>query len=376
MSQLDSIIPLYGSPGKTIAKSSGSYVFDSDGKRYIDFESGVWASNLGHNNREINNALKKAMKETFHHGYRFKNPEASLLSAKLLNLSHLDKGQSTFLSSGSEAVNLGILIARNISGRNKILKINTSFLSAYGYGRLSVDNNDKVDVAFDDIRGLDELDFSDIATAVLEVGCASLEGIRFPSSDFVDTLYRLCRLNKCYLIANEVTTGFGRTGKMFGYMHYDVKPDIVVMGKGLGNGYPVSAVLINEEVATKFSDHPFRYAQSHQNDPSGCKVGNAVVDYFEKYNILSKSEIAGRYFKSKLEELRSEKPNKIKEVRGKGLMIAFEMSSEIEAQKLCLDLFNAGFIVGNKGASIRLMPPLVISNKDIDALVDEIRRVA
>jgi acetylornithine/N-succinyldiaminopimelate aminotransferase len=172
-----------------------------------------------------------------------------------------------------------------------------------------------------------------------------------------------------------VTTGFGRTGKWFGHQHYDYKPDIVSTGKALGNGYPISCVSIKEEVATLFDKSPFRYAQSHQNDPLGCAVGLEVINVFDEEELVEQSFEKGEYFKEQLYSLKEKHPTQIREIRARGLMIALEFERNMNAEDVYLQLIEQGFLVGQKENMIRFMPPLIIEKQHIDKLIASIDKL-
>jgi len=368
------ILPLYGRPEIVLEKTEACCVFDQHGGRYVDFESGVWAANLGHNHEAMAEALRRSLSGAFHHGYRFRNPESEALSDKLNALCAFPGGQSVFLSSGSEAVNLGLVIARHCTKREKIVRVGNSYLSAYGFGRLAEDNPDRIDLAGDDLAGIERVDWSSVAAVALELGGASIDVVSFPNEAFIRRLCECARTRGSLILADEVTTGFGRTGKWFGYQHYGIKPDAVVTGKALGNGYPVSAVTVSGNIARVIDAQPMRYAQSHQNDPAGCAVANAVIDHFLAHDIVSLGQATGLYFLDQLARLQNKFPRQIAEIRGRGLMLALQLHDETTALHIANGLFDDGFIVGHRGASLRFMPPLVITRDMIDALIEQLMK--
>jgi acetylornithine/N-succinyldiaminopimelate aminotransferase len=370
----NSIIPLYRQIDALIVKGKDCHLFDANGRRYIDFESGDWAACLGHSNDRISRVLKIQADTLIHDGLRFRNTQSEDLSARLLKLLSFTDGESVFLNSGSEAVNLAITIARNLSGRGKILKMDCSFLSSYGYGQISENNTDLISIPMDDMNALSEIDFKAIAAFAFEPGNA--RGlIKFPTNEFIQSIASAVKQNNGFLIANEVTTGFGRTGKWFGFQHYDFHPDIVSMGKGLGNGYPVSCVSITRDVAALFDGKPFRYAQSHQNDPLGCAVGFEVINAFEEMDLIQRSSDMGRHFAGELVGLKAKHGGKIKDIRARGLMLALELDSSIKAEKIYMQLIENGLLVGWRENVLRFMPPLVIEKSHIDKLIQTIDRL-
>jgi len=367
----NSILPFYQPTQKVVVSSADCYQYDEEDKQYIDFDSGVWCANLGHSHPDLIKAIEHQMKVSFHHGYKFRNYAAEQLSEKLLNLIGFKEGKSVFLSSGSEAVNLSITLAKHLTGRKKILKIDKSYLSAFGHGQISEQNEDLFTIAINDIQAIEHIDFSQMAAFVFEPG-TSFGLVHFPAAEFVDLIAQKAKAANCRFICDEVTSGFGRTGKWFGHQHYQIQPDMVVCGKALGNGYPVSALCVNAQTAMEFELAPFRYAQSHQNDPLGCAAGLEVIRIIEANNLLNQSVKTGLYFYHKLQTIKEKHPNKVKEIRARGLMLALELSDFIDGDLINNQLFEQGLIIGFKMNVLRFMPPLTIKLTDIDKLVDAI----
>lgn len=371
---MNSIIPFYRQIDRLIVKSKDCYVYDSDNNEYIDFESGDWAANLGHSNDRINRIIKAQADLLIHDGLRFRNKPSEDLSDRLLEKLSFTRGRSAFLNSGSEAVNLAITIAKNLTKRSKILKMDCSFLSAFGHGQISSGNSDLLNIPIDDIDSISRFNFQEIAAFVFEPGNA-WGLVKYPSNDFIKSIAAAIKQNGGLLIANEVTTGFGRTGEWFGFQHYDYKPDIVSIGKGLGNGYPISAVCITDDVSNLFDKSPFRYAQSHQNDALGCAVGLEVINVFDNYGLVLQSFSKGQYFKEQLVKLQAKHKAAISEIRGRGLMIALEFSPLVKAESVYLQLMENGLLVGQKENALRFMPPLTIEESKIDKLICTIDKI-
>lgn len=366
------LIPFYKPSDKLIVKSKDCYLFDSEGNKYIDFESGVWCTNIGHSNKQIIKRINGQVNDLIHHGYHFRNEYAEELSTKLQQLIGFENGASVFLSSGSEAVNLSITLARYFTGKKKILKIDNSYLSAYGFGQISDENELLVSVGYNDLAAIAKLDFKDIGAFVVETGGASVEMVRFPDNEYIHELIKTCRENNCLIIAEEVTIGMGRLGKWFGFQYYDFVPDIVVAGKALGNGFPISSVTIDAILADKFEQSPFRYAQSHQNDPLGCSIALETIKIIETRNLIAKSRTTGDYFKKQLDQLKLKYPEKIKETRARGLMLAIEFHELLNGELISRQLFESGFVVGYKMNTLRFLPPLTIKDSDIDSLISKL----
>jgi acetylornithine aminotransferase len=371
----NNIIPLYPTSTKRLDRSAGCYQYDTDGKEYIDFEAGVWCANLGHSHHRIVSVINQQAPISIHHGYRFGNVNSEKLAVQLQRLMGFNDGASVFLSSGSEAVNLSITMAQRLTGKKKILKISNSYLSAFGTGQITPDNEAIVNIPFNDLAGIDQIDFREIAAFVLETGGASVEMVRFPDESFVKKMIDEALQHGLFIIADEVTTGFGRLGKWFGFQYYDIMPDMVVTGKALGNGYPVSAVTVNANVLHQLKNNPFVYAQSHQNDPLGCAIGLEVIKVFEEEQILENCNHMGNYFRQQLEDLCNANTDKIKECRAKGLMLALEFQETFDAK--CIDeaLFESGFVFSFKQNTLRFLPPLTITQYEIDKLIERLKEL-
>lgn len=214
--------------------------------------------------------------------------------------------------------------------------------------------------------------FEKISGFVFEPGSSS-GMVRFPPESLIKHIVNTIKTNNGFIQINEITTGMGRTGKWFGYMHYDITPDIICMGKGLGNGYPISAVAFNENTLCKMEEKGFYHSQSHQNDPLGCAAANAVIRTMKKEKTLEKCISTGSYLMKKLMELKNNYPI-IQEIRGRGLIIAMEFSEKIDHDAVVSiyeQLLKKGFIIAKrpKLKAFRLDPPLVIEKRMIDDFV-------
>lgn len=362
-----SVLRLHETGNIGFIQAKDCFLYDTGGKQYIDFEAGVWCSNLGHCHQRISKVLGDQSKELIHLGYRFTSDLPGRLSEELLKLLKLEGGKSVFLSSGSEAVNLAISFARELTGRKKIITVENSYLSAYGHSGNLPDNPDAVCIPINDTSALGKINFKEIAAFVFEPG-TSFGHIHFPSREFINAAGTAARKNNCYLIIDEVTTGFGRCGKWFGFEYYDLEPDMVVTGKAMGNGYPISAVSVSAPTAEGIENSGIRYAQSHQNDPLGCAVALEVIAIFKEDQLIRKCLESGKLFRELLEVLAA-KYTEIIDVRGRGLMLAIEFQPDYDLETVYEQLLEKGFIVGIRSQVMRFLPPLTIRDSDIIRLV-------
>jgi len=367
MTEPQNIINLYDTGKIVIVGARDCYLFDVNGKQFADFEAGVWCVVLGHCHETIATVPGQQSRDIFHPGNRFISEPQQKLSSELLNLLGMQEGKCVLLSSGSEAVNLSITIAREITGRQKILTLENSYLAACGYGSNIPSNTDIISIATDDRRALKEIDFHSLAAFVFEPGTSS-GLVHFPSKEFISSLAEKAREMRCPVIIDEVITGFGRTGSWFGYEHYDLKPDMVACGQGMGNGYPISAVAVSAEIAGKVEAAGFNYARSHQNDPPGCAVALKVMDIIFEEDLIRKGRESGKLFRELLDVL-AEKFTEIIEVRSRGLMLAVEFLPDFDTGRLWNQLLDNGFVTGRKDNMLRFMPPLTIRESDIIRLV-------
>ncbi len=369
---------------KGIVRAEGSYLYDSAGKRYVDFESGVWCTALGHGHPRVNAAICGQIEQIAHLAYRYTHPLTEEAAGEVLDSLAFPEGKCVFLSSGSEAVEFGVQVARRLSGRPLLLTLADAYLAAYGSaGRkepeawyafdwsecAACSHTDGCDPECAHIR---EVPFERIGGFAFEPGNSGGR-VKLPPRQLVQALTERVRERRGLLVVDEVTTGLGRTGAWYGFRHYDVQPDVVALGKGLGNGYPVSAVAMKPDVAERLVGSDFHYAQSHQNDPLGCAVAREVIRVVREEALVERSRRVGERFRHALEQV-GERRAGIKEVRGRGLMIAVEFAEGFPIGSVYHGLLERGFIAGFKPAFnlLRFYPPLVVPEDDVARLVESL----
>jgi len=276
-------------------KAANCDLYDADGRQYVDFESGEWCTSVGHIHPQIQASIKEQLSRVIHLGYRYTSHLAEEAAISLLETLNIPHGKCVFLSSGSEAVELAVQIARAVTERRLLLTLAESYLSAYGTaGRMSAD--DWICVGLDgrlapkttDYQDSYSIFFDQVAAFVLEPGSAS-GTIRFPSVQLVDLLTKGIRRKNGIVVVDEVTTDMGRIGQWYGFNHYRIEPDIVAYGKGLGNGYPVSAVAMRHDIAEKLEKSGFHYVQSNKNDPLACAVAKEVINVIRDEEVIQRS---------------------------------------------------------------------------------------
>jgi len=363
-----------------IVGSAGAWLFDGGGKRYLDLESGVWCTPLGHNDARVNAAIARQIESIAHAGFCFSNEVVEEAAQSVLSITGFEGGQCVFLCSGSEAIELARQICKHVTGKPVTMCLHDAYLGSYSAviergrdwhlfdWRECATCPERADCDRECPKLQDIPD--GISEFVFEPGSAS-GFVRFPPASLIRNIVDIVRARGGKILVNDVTTGMGRTGKWFGYNHYPIAPDLVAIGKGLGNGYPVSALAIDRETAGELEDGTFKYMQSHQNDPLGAAVAREVVRVLADEGLVSRAAILGERF---LEELRTLADSRhVTDVRGRGLMFAVEFAEKVVGDRIYEGLLEAGYIVCNRGGLFRIDPPLVIEESDFLGFVEAFR---
>ena len=365
-----------------IVDSYGSYVVDDKGRRYLDLESGVWCTALGHKNERINRAATSQMNRLMHAGYCYSSEVLEHAAKLLLGVAGLHGGKCVFLCSGSEAIEVSRQIARHLTGKTLSMTLHDSYLGAYSsvtdrsHGWYiftwekckSCRDRESCDPECSLLKDVP----AELSDFVFEPGSSS-GFVRFPPKTMIRNLAQRVTRNGGKVIANEVTTGTGRTGKWFGYQHFGIEPNMVAVGKGIGNGYPVSVAAIDEPTIDELGRKPFKYAQSHMNDPLGAAIVQEVIAIITQEDLISESERKGRLFLGQLASLVD--PQTIPEVRGRGLMMAVDVARPDLATAIYDELIMRGYIVSNRKTAFRVDPPLIIEEKQFGEFLEAFKEV-
>jgi len=358
-----------------LVKGKGCNVWDEGGKAYLDMVAGIAVCNLGHAHPVVAAALQKQAAQLFHCSNLYHIPQQETLARMLSENSF--EAKAFFCNSGAEANEAAIkLVRRFCSNKNKsgakILTFDGSF-----HGRtlatVAATGQDKFRKGFDPIPdGFKRVAYGDIdalAEAIDEtVGAVMIEpiqgegGICVPPDGYLQKVRALCDLHDLLLVFDEVQTGMGRTGNLFGYMHEECVPDIMTLAKALANGFPAGAVLARPAVAEAFV--PGSHASTFGGNPLAMACGVATLETMIREDISEKAHQQGLYLQSKLKELK-QTHSCIKEIRGRGLMVGVECEANVSF------LPRAGIEKGIllnviKDHIIRLVPPLIITREEID----------
>lgn len=358
-------------------RGDGMYLYDIEGKKYLDFVAGIAVFALGYNNRAYNDALKAQIDKVIHTSNYYYNIPAVEAAKKLKKISGMDR--VFFTNSGAEAVEGALKAARKYAflrdghTDHEIIAMNHSF-HGRTFGALSVTGNPHYREAFEpmigNVRFADFNDFESVRAQVTDKTCAVIfetvqgEGGIYPATEaFLSQVRALCDERDILLILDEIQCGMGRTGTMYAWQRYGIRPDIMTSAKAVGCGIPVGAFMMTERVAQHSltsGDHGTTYG----GNPLACAAVSKVIDLFEEQDILSNVGETGAYLYEKLDALAA-KYDRIKAHRGVGLMQGLECGGPVgeiinRAVEKGLLLINAGTTV------IRFIPPLIASKQDVD----------
>jgi acetylornithine/N-succinyldiaminopimelate aminotransferase len=362
-------------------RGDGVYLYDIDGKKYLDFVSGIAVFALGYNDKRYNDALKGQIDKLLHTSNYYYNVPAVEAAMKLKEVSGMDR--VFFTNSGAEAIEGALKAARKYAylkdGKtdHEIIAMNHSF-HGRTFGALSVTGNPHYREAFEpmigNIKFADLNDFDSVLAQVNDKTCAIIletvqgEGGIYPASEeFLKSIRKLCDEKDILLILDEIQCGMGRTGYMYAFQRYGIKPDIMTTAKALGCGVPVGAFLLNEKVGANSlvaGDHGTTYG----GNPFACAAINKVLDLFKEDNIIENVKAVAPYLEKRLDELK-DKYDFITDRRGLGLMQGLVFDRPVG------DVINKalekGLILINAGADIiRFVPPLVINKENVDDMID------
>lgn len=369
-----------------LIKGRGVKVYDSQGKEYIDFVSGIAVNNLGHCFPKVVVALQKQAQRLIHVSNLY-HIEPQIKLAKLL-VEHSFADKVFFCNSGAEANEAAIKLTRKFSKDNfpgERYEIITALGSFHGrtLATLTATGQEKFQKGFEPLMpGFKYVHFNDldaVKKAVTNKTCAIMvepiqgeSGVRVPHKGYLKGLREICDEKKLLLILDEVQTGMGRTGKLFAYENFGIEPDIMTLAKGLGGGVSIGATLAKEKVAKAFV--PGSHASTFGGNPLACAAACASIEaILEDGFILENTRRMGDYFKKGLERLKKEY-NFINEVRGMGLLLGMELITE--CTKVVNSCLERGFLINcTEGNVLRFMPPLIITEKEIDALIDALEDV-
>jgi acetylornithine aminotransferase/acetylornithine/N-succinyldiaminopimelate aminotransferase len=369
------LISNYAKPALEIIKGEGSYLWDSDGTKFLDFTSGIAVTNIGHSHKHWIEKITKQANELAHCSNLFSIPEQVKLAKRLVE--KIGPGKVLFCNSGAEANEAMIKFSRLV-GKKKTIEKNKLLVAENGFhgrtiGALSATSSPKYREGFEpllegfsfaplnDLKSFENLIDEQTIGVMLE-SIQGEGGIRIAEDKFLQGLERLCQDQNLLFLLDEVQAGIGRTGEFLGFQKSGVRPDAVAMAKGLGGGFPIGAIWISEKWSDTFQ--PGSHGTTFGGSPLACSAANSVLDILEQENLILGAKEKGHFLKVGLEKLKNDYPDLIKVVRGRGLMLALVLKDtptrliEILRQSRLL-------VVGAAENSIRFLPPLTVSESEL-----------
>ncbi len=375
------VIANYGRLPRVIVRGQGCYMHDADGNKILDMFPGWAVSGIGHCHPKVVEALRKQVGQLLHIDNTFYSEQQGILS-KLLS-ERAFGGKCFFCNSGAEANEAALKLARlaTAEGKYKFITAQGSF-HGRTFATVTATAQPKyhegflpllpgfIYVPFNDVKALQEA-FTDEVCSVMIEPIQGEGGINVATKHYIEAIRELCDENGAMMILDEVQTGIGRTGKWFGYQHFDVEPDIMTMAKALGGGVAIGAMMAKEEVAAKLV--PGKHASTFGGNCLACAAGIAVIEAIEEDNLLENAVKMGEYAKSKLIELKQKHPI-IDSVRGIGLMIGVQLTGpggEIVDKCLAKGLR----INCTNNTVLRFMPAMIVTKEQIDEAISILNSV-
>lgn len=366
-------------------KGQGLHLYDTDGREYLDFYAGIAVNALGYGDPEYTECVKEQAERLLHISNYFYNTPSIEAGEKLTAAAQMDK--VFFTNSGTEAVEGALKIARRYaynkdgSHDHEIIAMKNSF-HGRSIGALSVTGNDHYQepfkpllpgIRFAEFNNLDSVKalFSHKTCAVIMETVQGEGGIYPAEAEFIEGVRALCDEYDALLILDEIQCGMGRTGKMFAWQHYQVKPDVMTVAKALGNGVPIGAFLARGKAASAMV--PGDHGTTYGGNPFVCAAAGKVLDIFQSRNLTAHVAEVGAYLWEKLEEVKAEYPS-VKAHRGMGLMQGLEFDHPVGAI-VTNALLEQRLVLINAGANIiRFVPPLVIEERHVDEMISRLKK--
>ncbi len=357
------------------------FLFDLDDQRYTDFVAGIAVNALGHNHPAITNTIAAQAKRLVHVSNLYYIKEQAELGEAIASIVPWPLTVSLFVNSGAEANEAALKLAAKRTARPRFVATKNSFhgrtaasLSATGQTKYQQGFEPLLTKAFDFIEygSVEQLKSTvnrDTAAFLVET-IQGEGGIIVPSQEFMRAARDICTDVGAMLIVDEVQTGFGRTGKWFGFEHFGIVPDIMTVAKALGGGYPIGAIISSLEISRTFT--PGSHGTTFGGSPLGCAVATAVIGAIKQERLVERSAKKGEEWMASLRAFAREH-EQVREVRGKGLMIGIEMEGEMakEFQRFAFQRRQLVNVAGGK--TVRLVPPLIISDESISSFNQSLR---
>ncbi|TKG89072.1 aminotransferase class III-fold pyridoxal phosphate-dependent enzyme [Puteibacter caeruleilacunae] len=357
-------------------KAKGCEVWDKEGTRYLDLYGGHAVISIGHSHPHYVSRIDEQLRKIGFYSNSVQNSLQKELAQKLGAISGYDDYSLFLCNSGAEANENAIKLASFHTGKKRVISFRKGF-----HGRTSaavaVTDNPKIVAPVNSLHESTILELNDPDALALELrkgdvcaviieGIQGIGGVVVPDPEFVEMVGKLTRVSGAVLILDEIQSGYGRSGKFFAHQYTDLKPDLITMAKGMGNGFPIGGVLISPEFEASYGLLGTTFGGNHL----ACAAAISVLDVMKEENLLDNAAELGEYFMNKLSEISG-----IKEIRGQGLMIGIEMEQPIADVRKKL-LFDYKIFTGVSGThTIRILPPLSLTKEYVDEFLTAFEEV-
>lgn len=369
-----------------MGRREGPHLYDIDGeKRLFNLHCNGGVFNLGHRNRELIAVLKESLDDLDIGNHHLMSAERAGLAAMLSSLMPGDLDYVVFGSGGGEAVDLAFKVARAYSGRSKIISTLGGYHGHTGLALAAGDAKyrdpfgpqlpDFTQVPFGDIDALRKAADASTTAVILETVPATL-GIVVPSKDYIQAVRDICSQTDALLIMDEVQTGLGRTGRLWGFEHFNIVPDIVVLGKGLSGGlYPISATILRKPLESVFHDDPFIHISTFGGAETGCRVAKRVLEISSSAEFLEHVNHLARLFADGVDALRQQHGRFLLGLRQLGLMMGLALNDQLCGPLLTKTAYDHGLLLiyaNNDPSVCQFLPPLVMKDGDVSTVLDRL----
>lgn len=358
-------------------KAEGSYVYCIDGNRYLDFYGGHAVISIGHNHPHYVNQITEQLNDIGFYSNSVQNPLQRELAAKLGELSNYENYQLFLCNSGAEAIENALKMASFHNGKSKVISFDKAFHGRTTSALNITDNdaytapiNDSSEVVFLEMNKLEavkeEISTGDVCALVLEP-VQGIGGIRLFDDFFLQEVSKLCKEHGVVLICDEIQSGFGRTGKFFAHQHAGIRPDIITVAKGMGNGFPVAGTILSPDFEAEYG----RLGSTFGGNHLACAAAMAVLEVIEDEQLIENAAQVGGQLLDTLADI-----TPIKEVRGRGLMVGLEFPYPIKElrQRLIEEEHIITGVASNPNV-LRLLPPLSITGKEVTDFTNAMENV-
>lgn len=374
------IMPTYKRPRMVLENGSGVYLYDIQGRKYLDFIGGIATCSVGHANRYVVRAVSRQTARLINATNLFYTKPQVRLAKRLSFLAGFPV-KAFFSNSGTESVECALKLARKHTGKPEIIAAKHGF-HGRTLGALAATWKPQYKkpfspglpgikhITYNSARAFEKAISQKTAAFIIEP-IQGEEGVITPDQGYLKAVSRICKKRGVILIIDEIQTGIGRTGSFFAFQAESIKPDIITIAKGLANGIPIGVTLARHGVADSFT--PGDHGSTFGGNSLSCEAALAVLDYMEDHDLVEQVQGISKYFIKQLQTMISQYPC-VREIRGKGLMIGLEIIRD--APKIVEMCRKQGLLIGRCGENVlRFLPPLIITNKDVDRCIKILKKV-